>query len=67
MGIIEQYGHGLVVPKDELTSLERTRLYGQGKEVDRIPCSLDGGETMSYLIGASIKDYYFKQKIMFAV
>lgn len=67
MGIIEQYGHGLVVPKDELTSLERTRLYGQGKEVDRIPCSLDGGETMSYLIGASIKDYYFNPEIMCAV
>ena len=26
MGIIEQYGHGLVVPKDELTAVERDRL-----------------------------------------
>lgn len=67
MGWIEQYGHGLPVPKDELTSLERTRLYGQGKPVDRIPCTLDGGETMSYLVGATIKDYYFHPEIMCAV
>lgn len=56
--MIEQYLHGLKIPKDELTPLERDRLYGQGKEVDRIPCSIDTGETLAPLIGCSLKDYY---------
>ncbi len=61
---IERYLHGLEIPKDELTSLERTTLYGQGKAVDRIPCCIDGGETMAPLIGCSIRDYYFSGEKM---
>jgi len=64
MDIISRYLNGLEVPKDELTSLERTILYGKGQAVDRIPCCLDGGETMSYLIGAGIDEYYFSSEIM---
>jgi len=64
MDLIASYLHGLEVPKDELTSLERTTLYGQGKSVDRIPASLDGGETMSYLVGAGMDEYYFSSEIM---
>ena len=45
MGIIEQYGHGLEIPKDELTAIERDRLLSEGKEVDRIMCCIDTGET----------------------
>ena len=51
MGIIEQYGHGLVVPKDELTAVERDRLLSEGKEVDRIMCCIDTGETLAPMIG----------------
>jgi len=64
MDLIAQYGHGLQVPQDQLTSLERTRLYAQGKEVDRLPCCLDGGETMAPLIGCSIDEYYFSAEKM---
>ena len=64
MEFIKGYLNGLEVPKDELTSLERTTLYGQGKPVDRIPACLDGGETMSYLIGAGMDEYYFSSEIM---
>lgn len=64
MDKIAQYLHGLDIPKDELTSLERTTLYSQGKDVDRLPCCLDGGETMAPLIGCSIKDYYFSSEKM---
>ena len=64
MDLIASYLHDLEVPKDELTSLERTTLYGQGKPVDRIPASLDGGETMSYLVGAGMDEYYFSSEIM---
>ena len=67
MSIIDKYLNGLEVPKDELTSLERTTLYGKGQPVDRIPASLDGGETMSYLVGAGIDEYYFSSEIMFNV
>ena len=64
MDRIERYLHGLEIPKDELTSLECTTLYGQGKAVDRIPCCIDGGETMAPLIGATVKDYYFSSEVM---
>ncbi|MBQ7094343.1 MAG: uroporphyrinogen decarboxylase family protein [Clostridia bacterium] len=64
MDIISRYLNGLEVPKDELTSLERTTFYGKGQAVDRIPCCLDGGESMSHLIGAGIDEYYFSSEIM---
>lgn len=62
--ILRDYGNGLVVPKDELTPLERNRLISEGKEVDRIQCCLDTGETMAPLIGVSLKDYYHSSEKM---
>ena len=64
MGIIEQYGHGLEIPKDELTAIERDRLLGEGKEVDRIMCCIDTGETLAPMIGLKVKDYYFSSQKM---
>ena len=64
MGIIEQYGHGLEIPKDELTAIERDRLLSQGKEVDRIMCCIDTGETLAPMIGLKVKDYYFSSQKM---
>ena len=61
---IEKYLNGLEIPKDELTPLERMQLFDQGKEVDRIPCCLDTGETMAPLLGFSIKDYYHSAEKM---
>jgi uroporphyrinogen decarboxylase len=61
---IEKYLHGLEVKPDELTALERDRLYSQGKPVDRIPCVLDTGETMAPLMGMSIADYYHSAEKM---
>ena len=56
--LIEQYGKGLVIKKDELTAIERMKLFDEGKPIDRIPCCLDTGETMAPLMGLSIDDYY---------
>ena len=64
MGIIEQYGHGLEIPKDELTAIERNRLLSEGKEVDRIMCCIDTGETLAPMIGLKVKDYYFSSQKM---
>ena len=62
--MIEKYLHGLEVPKDELTPIERMRLFDAGQEIDRIPCCLDTGETMAPLLGFSIKDYYHSAEKM---
>lgn len=64
MNIIEQYGHGLEIPKDELTAIEGDRLLGEGKEVDRIMCCIDTGETLAPMIGLKVKDYYFSSQKM---
>ena len=64
MGIIEQYGQGLTVPKDELTAIERDRLLSEGKEVDRIMCCIDTGETLAPMIGLKVRDYYFSSQKM---
>lgn len=64
MNIIEQYGHGLKVPKDELSAIERGRLLSEGKEVDRISCCIDTGETLAPMIGLSVKDYYHSSQKM---
>ena len=42
--LIEQYGKGLVIKKDELTAIERMKLFDEGKPIDRIPCRLDTGK-----------------------
>lgn len=62
--MIEKYLNGLEIPKDELTPIERMRLFDQGKEIDRIPCCLDTGETMAPMLGFSIKDYYHSAEKM---
>ena len=61
---IEKYLNGLEIPKDELTPIERMKLFNEGKEIDRIPCCLDTGETMAPLLGFSIKDYYHSAEKM---
>lgn len=61
---IDKYLNGLEIPKDELTPIERMQLFDQGKEIDRIPCCLDTGETMAPLLGFSIKDYYHSAEKM---
>lgn len=61
---IESYLNGLEIPKDELTAIERMRLFGEGKAIDRIPCCLDTGETMAPLIGVSVKEYYHSSEKM---
>lgn len=58
------YENGLTAPKDELTPLERSRLIREGKEVDRIQCCLDGGETMAPLIGVGLDEYYHSAEKM---
>ena len=62
--LIEQYGKGLVIKKDELTAIERMKLFDEGKPIDRIPCCLDTGETMAPLMGLSIDDYYHSSQLM---
>lgn len=62
--MIERYLNGLEVPKDELAPIERMRLFDQGKEIDRIPCCLDTGETMAPMLGFSIKEYYHSAEKM---
>jgi len=57
----ECYG---VVPKDQMTALERDRAISKGLEVDRMRCCLDGGETMAPLLGYSIKEYYHSSEMM---
>ena len=53
-----------MIKKDELTALERDQLISQGKEVDRIRCCIDGGETLAPMIGATLKDYYHSSEKM---
>lgn len=62
--LIEMYGHGLNVPKDELSPLERDKLISEGKPVDRIRACLDTGETLAPLLGLSIDDYYHSSELM---
>lgn len=62
--MIEKYLNGLEIKKDELTALERNKLINEGKEVDRIMCCLDTGETMAPLLNMSLKDYYHSAEKM---
>lgn len=55
--MIEQYLKGLKVPKDELTAIERNKLLNEGKDVDRIMCCIDSGETLAPLIGCTLPEY----------
>ncbi|MCR4956413.1 MAG: uroporphyrinogen decarboxylase family protein [Lachnospiraceae bacterium] len=58
------YGNGLIVPKDELTPLERSKLMDEGKEVDRIQACLDTGETLAPMIGVGVDEYYHSAEKM---
>lgn len=46
------------IPKEELTPIERNRLYWSGAEVDHIPYSLIGTEAASILYGIDIRKIY---------
>lgn len=65
--MIERYLNGLEIKKDELTSLERSRLLAEGKEVDRILCCIDSGETLAPMLGFTLPEYYFSAEKMCAV
>lgn len=54
----------LEIKKDELTALEREKLISRGKEVDRIRCCIDGGETLAPMIGCTLKEYYHSSERM---
>ncbi|MGF0033049.1 uroporphyrinogen decarboxylase family protein [Bariatricus sp. SGI.154] len=62
--MIEKYLNGLKIKKDELTALERSRLLSEGKEVDRIMCCLDTGETLAPMIHCTLKEYYHSSEKM---
>ena len=62
--MIEKYLNGLEIKKDELTAIERSRLLSEGKEVDRMMCCLDTGETLAPMIHTTIKEYYFSSEKM---
>lgn len=62
--MIEQYLKDLKVPKDELTAIERNKLLNEGKDVDRIMCCIDSGETLAPLIGCTLPEYYFSAEKM---
>ena len=62
--MIEQYLKGLKVPKDELTAIERNKLLNEGKDVDRIMCCIDSGETLAPLIDCTLPEYYFSAEKM---
>lgn len=62
--MIEKYLHGLEIKKDELTAIEREKLLSEGKEVDRIMCCLDTGETLAPLINTTLKEYYHSSEKM---
>lgn len=62
--MIERYRKGLEIPKDQLTPLERMKLFDEGKEIDRIPCCLDTGETMAPMLGIPIDEYYHSSEKM---
>lgn len=62
--MIEKYLRGLEIKKDELTAIERNKLLSEGKEVDRIMCCLDTGETLAPMINCTLKEYYHSSEKM---
>ncbi len=64
--ILDKYASGnIVVPKDELTAIERDRLLSENKEVERPMVAIDSGETLAPLINATLPQYYFSSEKMF--
>ncbi len=62
--MIERYLKGLEIKRDELTAIERNKLLNEGKEVDRIMCCLDTGETLAPMIGCTLNEYYHSSEKM---
>ena len=62
--MIEKYLNGLEIKPDELTAFERNKLINEGKEVDRIQCCIDGGETLAPMINITLKEYYHSSEKM---
>lgn len=62
--MIERYLNGLEIKRDELTAFERNKLINEGKEVDRIQCCIDGGETLAPMINVTLKEYYHSSEKM---
>lgn len=46
-----------IINKDQMTPKERMQAFGQGKEIDRIPCSPFLGESVAQTFGHTIYDY----------
>ena len=55
----------LPIKEDKMTPIERMEAFSKGEDIDRIPCSLDTGETMAFLIDTNIRDYYFSSEKMY--
>ncbi|HAQ39379.1 MAG TPA: uroporphyrinogen-III decarboxylase [Clostridiales bacterium] len=53
--------------QNEMTPRERLTAYARGEEVDRIPTTLSAGETIPFLYGISIREYYFSADLMIEV
>lgn len=53
--------------KEEMTALERQNLYWTGESVDRIPYSMDLGESAVPIFGFSNRDYLFSASTMATV
>lgn len=51
----------------QLKSKERLKLYEQGGEVDRVPCTMSIGETAPFLYGIKMDAYYFSSQDMVEV
>lgn len=47
-----------------MTSMERMMAFAKGEDIDRIPCSISTGETMTSFIGISTKEYYYSAEKM---
>ena len=50
--------------KDEMTPKERMTAFAKGEPMDRLPCVLNAGVTMSSIIGATCKQYVFDPDVM---
>ncbi len=53
----------LVIPKDEMTPIERSAAIKAGRPYDRIPCSPMVAEHVIWSTGISLKEYLFNPKL----
>ncbi len=52
-----------IIPKDEMTPLERSKAIKEGRPYDRIPCSPMVAEQVIWANGITVKDYLFHPKL----